>query len=135
MRDYAFYEASEQAPRRLGWLVRPFRRLLRRLLGPVWQREHELFVSLGTELDRVQQRQTDLHTTGEARLAELEQRNAAALGHLSDRLDALERQVQAAIALGWDHDALVRRLTAIEERLNELHDGRASATHAGTPAP
>jgi chromosome segregation ATPase len=175
LRDYAFYKATEQAPRRLGWLVRPMRRMLRRLLGPVWQREYELFVALGADLERLERNQTDVHGRLEAaidaaidaRFAELEhrqmtalgdvsdrlssveqrqdsmeqrqdsleQRQMTALGHLSDRLDSLERQLRAAIALGWDHEAVVRRLATIEGRLNEMHEGSAVAREVDSAAP
>jgi len=152
LRDYAFYKATEQAPRRLGWLVRPMRRMLRRLLGPVWQREYELFVALGADLERLERNQTDVLTalgdvsdrlssveqrqdSMEQRQDSLEQRQMTALGHLSDRLDSLERQLRAAIALGWDHEAVVRRLATIEGRLNEMHEGSAVARQVDSPAP
>lgn len=39
---------------------------------------------------------------------------------LERRQDELERQVKAAMALGWDHVAMARRLAVLEDHVDEL---------------
>jgi hypothetical protein len=114
MHDFAFYDTDMQA-RRLPWLVVPARRLLRRLLGPVWERERALFEALHEEHVQLGQRLIDVHSDLGAQVA-----------YLSERIDEVERQVRATAALGWDHVALTRRLTAIEDRLYADQHGEAA---------
>ena len=47
-------------------------------------------------------------------------RQAELLQSLSERIDENSSQMQTAVALGWDHVALVRRLATIEEQLATL---------------
>lgn len=110
--DFAFYEAGESA-RRLSWLVLPLRRLLRRLLGPVWSRERELFEALSRDIGQAER----LAAEGDDELRRRLEEIAASAAYLSERIDALERQVQATAGLGWDHVALVQRLATLEDRL------------------
>jgi hypothetical protein len=104
--DYAFYEVDLRPPelRWVGWLVVPLRRILWRLLRPAWLREQELLERIGADIDRLE---TNLVET---------------VPHLTERLDALERQHHASAAAGWDVTALARRLTSIEDRLIGLAD-------------
>ena len=129
-RDYAFYDAIDEPAQRMGWVVMPARRLLRRLLGPVWRRERELFQLLGTEIARLDERLLNPDGVTEvaiaARVTQLEQQ-VAVLAELPGRLDSLERQMQSIAALSWDHEAVVRRLAMIEDRLSTLQDGSAPA--------
>lgn len=39
---------------------------------------------------------------------------------MANRQDQLDHRVKAALAMGWDHVALVRRLAALEDRVEEL---------------
>jgi hypothetical protein len=108
-RDYAFHQAIEQPPRRLRWIVARVRRMLRRLLGPVWEREQTLFEEIDSDLEQVRREIEELRAHDEG--------YAPTLTYLTDRLDALDRQVRETAALGWDHAALVRRLSVLEDRL------------------
>ena len=122
-RDYAFYEAGQrERPRRLAWLVLPLRRLLRRLLGPVWAREELLFQALADDITRVERRLDA--AVGELR-SELTERHDVTTSYLTDRLAELERQIHAAAALGWDHVAVTRRLAALEDHLALLNETEA----------
>ena len=84
MHDYAFYHAGIDGLRGVKRIVVPIRRLLRRILRPMFYRQAEMMQSLG------------------------------------DRVDENSIQMQTALALGWDHVALVRRLATIEEHLAAL---------------
>lgn len=52
---------------------------------------------------------------------------------LAQRQDQLDQQLKAALALGWDHVAMARRLAAIEDQLEESRaasgHGRGTATN------
>lgn len=109
-RDYAFFEGVEQPPRRLRWVVLPLRRVLRRLLGPVWERERALFEALDADVTEVRAAQVSSDVA-------VDERYRTAIEYLSERIDAVERQVRSTAALGWDHAALTRRLAALEDRL------------------
>jgi hypothetical protein len=113
-RDYAFYE-TEGGARRFGWLVRPVRGVLRRLLGPVWTREHLLLVALDDDIRELRQEIAARDSANRATAT-------ATTSYLTDRLDALERQVHAAAAAGWDQTALARRLLALEEKLDSRNE-------------
>jgi|ERR671935_886406 hypothetical protein len=110
--DYAFYETGEQA-RRLRWLVVPARKLLRRLLGPVWERERALFAAIDADLVRVDERMTVQNEEMKARDEELKE----TLRDLGERIEALDERLHSTAALVWDQVALARRLAKIEEHL------------------
>jgi hypothetical protein len=120
VRDFQFYHAGCQEPKGLRRVVVPFRRLLRRLLRPIFQRQAELLAELSREQGRLAQRQEQL--TGQ-------------LENLTRRLEQLDRQVQAATAFGWDYVALVRRLAALEDHVTALlQAGPAPEGKTGSPA-
>jgi hypothetical protein len=121
MRDYAFYEASARS-RRARWIVGPLRRLLRRLLGPVWAREYELFTALDDDIRVLRHDLAALRDEQDATAK-------ATADYLTARLDALERQVHAAAAAGWDQTALARRLIALEERLDGIENRPQSTSN------
>jgi len=52
---------------------------------------------------------------------------------IAERQDRLEEQVRTALALGWDHVALARRLASLEDQLNESAS-RGAATEQD-PSP
>jgi septal ring factor EnvC (AmiA/AmiB activator) len=83
--------------------------MLRRLLGPVWEREQTLFEEIDSDLEQVRREIEELRARDEG--------YAPTLTYLTERLDALDRQVRETAALGWDHAALVRRLSVLEDRL------------------
>jgi hypothetical protein len=89
MRDYAFYAAGCQNVRGLGKLLVPIRRLLRRLLRPMFYRQEELFKAMDRDItdallrtDYVEGRHYDNEAV------------ARRLAILEDRVEALMRQHQ-----------------------------------------
>ncbi|RUL89064.1 hypothetical protein [Tautonia sociabilis] len=88
MRDFAFYNAGvddAKGPRRVFGLAR---RLLRRILRPMFFRQEAIYRDLQDQIDQ-----------------------------LSAQVDALSRRVATSDAFGWDYVAMARRLAAIEDRL------------------
>jgi hypothetical protein len=53
-------------------------------------------------------------------------RQAELMQSLAERVDENSNQMQTALALGWDHVAMVRRLAAIEEQLIALRRENAA---------
>ena len=91
MPDYSFYDAGCVAPKGLARVVVLFRRLLRRLLRPIFLRQAALFQELGSRIEEV----------------------AGRLGGLDQRQERLE-------AFECDGTALARRLAVLEDRLEAL---------------
>lgn len=92
MRDYKFY-GEGMDPRRGGQVVVLTRRVLRRLLRPIFYRQAALFEELGAEIE-----------------------------NLSARVARLEADAKTTGAVGSDLTALTRRLAAIEDRLNRYSE-------------
>lgn len=90
MRDYKFYAAGMD-PARFRWVVVPGRRLVRRLLRPVFYRQEELFAELGAEID-----------------------------DLKAEIDRLSHELEGLKGLGWDHVAVTRRLATLEDRIGDI---------------
>lgn len=110
MRDLEFYNAGIQELRGVRRIVVPFRRLLRRLLRPVYFREVEILRELDHRLNR---------------LEVLTQRHEQVMG-----------QVQAVMAWRADHLAVTRRLAMLEDRMEALlnqHPLAASPTDEARP--
>jgi hypothetical protein len=103
--ELAFYNVGCQEPRGARRVVVPFRRLLRRVLRPIFVRQVEILNSLCDRLDQ------DEHATRTLR---------ADLEHISQRQFHLAEQLQGSVALGWDYVATVRRLAALEDRVEAL---------------
>jgi hypothetical protein len=91
VRDIAFYNVGISDLKGFRRVVIPFRRLLRRLLRPIFLRQVELFGQFDTQLENIARRQ-----------------------------DLLEEQVKATLAFGWDYVALTRRLAALEDQVSAL---------------
>jgi hypothetical protein len=106
VRDYAFYNAGCTGPEWPRKVVIPLRRLLRRLLRPIFFRQAELFEHLGREIHELSATQRHLGEHVEA---------------VVRRQDELDRRLRASLALGWDYVALVRRLAILEDRVNQLN--------------
>ena len=88
MRDFAFYNAGVDdatGPRRALALAR---RLLRRVLRPIFFRQEAIYRELQEQIDA-----------------------------LECQVRALADRAEATDAFGWDHVAMARRLAAIEDRL------------------
>jgi hypothetical protein len=52
---------------------------------------------------------------------------------LAHRQDQLDQQLKAALAMGWDHVALARRLAVIEDHLDELLSRDAASDRGPLP--
>jgi hypothetical protein len=91
MHNLVFYEAGCHEVKGIRRVVVPFRRLLRRLLRPI-------FLHLDSRLNSLDRRQNSLDR----------------------RQDLLDRDLKAVAAMGWNHVAMVRRLAALEEHVEAL---------------
>lgn len=105
MRDLAFYNAGCHDPKGVRKAIVPFRRALRRVLRPAFQRLVEILTSLCDRIDAAE------HAHGALR------HDVAALRARQDRMAG---QLQTAVALGWDYVALTRRLAVLEDRVESL---------------
>jgi hypothetical protein len=105
VQDLAFYNAGCDKPRGLRRAVVPVRRLLRRLLRPIFIRQVELFQHLITRLDADE---TSLRGACED------------IERLSKRQDELDDRVETVLAFGWDYVAMVRRLAILEDQVAAL---------------
>ena len=104
MTDFAFDNESGDGPRGVKRLIVPVRRILRRILRPIFLRQAELMMQLAAQLD-----ETDV-----------------TLQAVNRRLDHTSDQIQDTIAFGWDYVAMARRLAALEDRVATLHSGSES---------
>src|SRR4051794_18208905 len=100
--DLAFYDAGCHEPRGIRRAFVPARRLLRRLLRPVFLRQVALFQNLIERLD-----------AGEESIRVVR----SEFGDHVRRLDELEEQAQAIQAFGWDYVAMGRRMAVLEDQL------------------
>jgi len=91
MQNLVFYEAGCHEVKGIRRVVIPFRRLLRRLLRPIFLHLDSQLNSLGAELNSLDRRQ-----------------------------NLLDRDLKAVLAMGWDHVAMVRRLAALEDHVEAL---------------
>jgi hypothetical protein len=119
-------------PQRFGWLVRPIRRVLFRLLRPfllALAREQE---GLADGLRGLDPRLADLErgqrVAGDAldgiapHLTEVERRQREferRLAVLEDAREAMDARAQSASSVAWDREAIARRLAALEDALAE----------------
>ena len=94
----------------------PLRRVLRRVLRPIFQRQVEILQEICDRLDGLE----------------------AGQQAQDRRQDALLARIQATSAMGWDHVAMARRLAVLEDRVEGLlaEPARepASRPQAGVPA-
>jgi hypothetical protein len=89
VRDFAFYNAGVDGARGTGRLLAPARRLLRRILRPIFFRQEAIYREMQDEIDR-----------------------------LRSQVDALSDRTATTDAFGWDYLAMARRLAAIEDHLS-----------------
>lgn len=120
MRDLAFYNVGCQDPKGARRIVVPLRRLLRRLLRPIFDRQVAIFGELCDRADRLEHENHALR---------------AQVERFDRRHDALAARMQTTVALGWDYVATVRRLAVLEDRVEALmaarDDARPSIPFAG----
>ncbi len=109
MSDLTFYNVGCAEKSGIRKLIVPPRRVLRRLLRPIFQSQVVLFQWICDRLD-----------TGERNDLKFDRE----IKNLNKRQDRLGEQIQATQALGWDHVALVRRLSILEDRVETLSRDR-----------
>lgn len=100
MRDLEFYNQGCQEVQGTRRVLVPLRRLLRRILRPIFQAQVDLYRELFTRDDDLSRRLTEL------------ERHA-----LLHRVEELEKRVETLEKREIDALALARRLSAIEDRL------------------
>ncbi|MDE2507469.1 MAG: hypothetical protein KGM43_09675 [Planctomycetota bacterium] len=119
MDDLTFY--NDLGPGPVGWkrVVLLPRRLVRRVLRPIFQRQVQIYHDLT-------HRQQVLGARVEGACGALER--------LVARHAVLADDVRAASALGWDHAALARRLAALEDHFAAIVDAARVLDDAAPPA-
>lgn len=117
MHDLAFYNAGCHDLTGKRRLIIPFRRALRRILRPIFQRQVELFQALCDRLDAADDAGRTLRRD---------------LDHLQGRHDQLVDQVHSSVAFGWDYVAMTRRMAILEDRVEALMAEREQAA-SGSP--
>jgi hypothetical protein len=118
--DLAFYNAGCNETGGLRLLLVPLRRLLRRVLRPVFFRQAELFQGI---IDRIDRQEAALRTA------------TADLERVAKLQEELARRVDHDQALYWDHVALVRRLVVIEDQLAALTGNATPGGDEGDTTP
>lgn len=125
MQEIAFYDVGCAEVRGVRRLAVPFRRLVRRILRPIFQHLANLLNHLRKEQGRL---------TDEVRqLREEQVRWAESLKGLPEHLGQMDERMQAILYFGWDYVALVRRLAALESQVEALRPTEADGESAGEP--
>src|SRR5260370_1236780 len=112
MRDLLFYNAAcvdVRGPRRI---IVPLRRLLRRLLLPLFQRLVEILQIFDLDLEQVAERQRKLEL--------LQQEREAEVRRWQQNFEALAKRQYDLEAFHLDFEALIRRLAALEDHVEAL---------------
>lgn len=124
MRDLIFYNTPLPGGHGLkGRFTSALQRVLRRLLLPLFVQQVRLLDDLHARIDDVEEitRGLDVRTTRlNTKLDQLNEKLEALLLKFDaqqGRQDDLHREVASVIALNWDHSAIVRRLSQLEDRL------------------
>ena len=130
MPDYAFYHVGFSEPQGLRRAVVPVRRVLRRLLRPMFLRLAEIFQHLGERQETLIQQIEGLRHAQESL-----QHAQESLRHVQTRQ---AHQLDRLVAYRWDYGAVVHRLAVLEEQVETLlrlvPDARAAVPETG-PIP
>ena len=118
--DLAFYNAGCQEAWGSRRVTVPVRRLLRRILRPIFLRQVEIFQKLVDQLD-----------AGETSLRCMR----VDLDRLSKRQDEVDERVETVLAYGWDYVAMVRRLAVLEDQLVAITGHVSSSAEANDRQP
>ncbi len=110
MADFAFYDAGCSGPSGVRRAVVPPRRLLRRLLRPIFQRLEAMLGEQQAAIDAAARRQAELE-------AQVEQ--------LTGQLLGLAARIDTASAFRYDTLAASRRLAALEDHVESLRVANA----------
>ena len=105
MPDLAFYNAGCSGSRGIRQIVVVARRLLRRVLRPIFLHQVALFQYLIERLDRDEASLTGVQSD---------------VATLTRRQDEIDQRLETVQAFGWDYVAMVRRLAVIEDQLAAL---------------
>jgi hypothetical protein len=141
MQDFAFYNVGchdAKGPRGLLILVR---RMVRRILRPMFLRQAEIFRHFAALLDDHEHRVFALRIDADAmkrQHAELNRQHEAMAcrqENLSARQDELADQIQTTMAFGWDYVAMVRRLATLEDQLASLTGATVAPSDEGDRQP
>jgi hypothetical protein len=114
--DLAFYNAGCDEPTGRRRLIVPVRRVLRRILRPIFQHQVQLFQALCVRLDAAELADRELRTD---------------LDNLTARHDRIVDQMHATVAFGWDYVAMTRRMATLEDRVEALLAERETRAKAG----
>ena len=134
MRDLLFYNAALNGRGLKGRLTTAVQRALRRLLLPFFVQQVRLLDDLHVRIDEGEKntRGLDARTTQlNTKLDQLNEKLEALLLKFNAqqrRQDELHNEVASVIALNWDHTAIVRRLSQLEDRLIGLGVGSLSTS-------
>ncbi len=105
MIDLTFYNAGCADKTGLRMLIVPPRRLLRRILRPIFQRQVELFQSICDRLDALERH---------------DERFDREIERVRKRQDALGHKLETTQALAWDYVELIPRIAELEDRIEAL---------------
>lgn len=162
MEELKFYETACEPTRGKGMLVVVLRRLVRKLLRPMFDRLITILSGMIARLDAIDERfkkpERDIailqvkaeglaaHLEGlskefrevepelRARIVQLTSLSSSVAG-INVRLDEDEERLHAIQALHWDHVALARRLATIEDLLAASSEHARSAIEGGENQP
>lgn len=112
MINLAFYDAGCGEPSPAGRIKDLPRRLLRRILRPIFLRQAEILHGMVARLDAGERT--------EAEFWDALHRISSRLDIVEARADSLAERSQVILAFGWDYAAAVRRLAALEDRVEAL---------------
>ncbi|WP_406696768.1 hypothetical protein V5E97_37850 [Singulisphaera sp. Ch08] len=145
MQDFAFYNAGSHAMKGPRAVLVVARRVMRRVLRPIFLRQVEIFQYLADRLDNHENRVFALRIDADAMkrqhgelAAELGRQNEALAYRqdlLSGRQDELADQIQTTMAFGWDYVAMVRRLATLEDQLASLTGSTLPSSDEGDAHP
>ena len=116
MRDYLFYNAGQLEARGVGRVTFPFRRLLRRLMLPFFQR----LVALLQEIDKDLEQAAERQGRWESLQQERDQERETQVKRVQEVFKDLTRRQCELEAVHLDHEALVRRLAVLEDHVETL---------------
>lgn len=109
MSDLRFHEVGCESPRGKRRISVFCRRVLRRILRPIFERQVEILVALRSRIEVLELENGLLRTSLRDEIRGQNQRLQSHAAH-----------IQAMIALGWDHVATTRRLASLEEHVESL---------------
>ncbi|WP_422925918.1 hypothetical protein [Singulisphaera sp. PoT] len=122
MIDLAFYNAGGQNTKGPRILMVSARRIMRRILRPIFLRQVELYQYLIARLDGLDTLapKVERHEHAVFALRVDSDQLKASHAELAKKHEENAEQLQTALAFGWDYVALVRRLGTLEDQVAAL---------------